>query len=236
MEMIQYKVITFKLKNFKEIDYKIYLELINKGYSLILIADINDFDGVGKLEKYLNADEEIRREKYYYKRNKKCYVISHGIVNYIYSKWIGCKVKELPFDKGTFLKPHIENEYQIQYNITHSKDLLAVGLSKYAIGIDVEYIDRNIDYEDIVKMSFHIKERDFIQKDLNLFYRVWVIKEAYLKLIGEGLNRPLNSFYIEQYLNKEQNEAILVDEYKKRKDKAYIFYPLENYVGSFCLK
>ncbi|MCR8746645.1 4'-phosphopantetheinyl transferase family protein [Romboutsia lituseburensis] len=233
---MQNKVIIFKLKNFKKIDYKNYLELINEKYCLILMVDINEFEEVEKLEKYLTIDEEIKKEKYYYKRKKKCYVISHGIVNYIYSKWIGCTVKELSFNKGPFLKPYIDNEYRIQYNITHSKDLLAIGLSKYTIGIDLEYIDKNMDYEDIVNMCFHKKESSFIQKNLNLFYKVWVIKEAYLKLIGEGLNRPLNSFYIEQYLHKEQNEFTLVDEYKKSKEKAYIFYPLENYVGAFCLK
>lgn len=230
------KIITFKLKNFNEIDYTSYLELIEKGYSLILIVDINNFDGMNKIEKYLTVDEKIKRGKYFYKINKKCYVISHGTVNYIYSKWLRLGVEDLPFNKGIFLKPHIENEYQIQYNITHSKDLLVIGLSKYSIGVDVEYIDRNIDYEDIVSMCFHKKEKELIQKDLNLFYRVWVMKESYLKLIGEGLNRPLNSFYIERYLNKEQNEFMLFDEQRKTKEKAYIFYPLENYVGSFCFK
>ena len=77
---------------------------------------------------------------------------------------------------------------------------MAVALaSRGAIGIDVEEIDE-------AKADLAIAEAYFAPSEVELlrqappsertrcFFRLWTLKEAYIKAIGKGLSAPLSSF------------------------------------------
>jgi 4'-phosphopantetheinyl transferase len=107
-------------------------------------------------------------------------------------------------DKG---KPFFPDFPYFKFNITHGGNVIAVAFcNDHEIGIDVESCDRKVNPM-IAERYFTPSEAKFLQK-IPLqqrsydFLRLWTIKEAYLKMTGDGLTRPLNSFEIK--LNEDE--------------------------------
>ncbi|MBS1775586.1 MAG: 4'-phosphopantetheinyl transferase superfamily protein [Bacteroidetes bacterium] len=99
----------------------------------------------------------------------------------------------------TFGKPYLENHKNIKFNISHSGHWVVCAVSHQEIGIDVEQV-RNIDL-DIAQHYFSESERNdlLVQplvKQMDYFYRLWTLKESYIKMLGEGLSCPLDSFSV----------------------------------------
>ena len=92
-----------------------------------------------------------------------------------------------------------------KFNISHSGDWVVAAFDNKEIGIDVEKI-RQIKYN--IAERFFSKE-EFWELDKKtgrakreFFFDLWTLKESYLKLIGKGLTKSLNSFSIYR-LNSE---------------------------------
>ena len=89
-------------------------------------------------------------------------------------------------------KPEIKG---IHFNLSHSEDMVVCAVSEKAVGCDVEKVG---------EFRNGIAERYFTENEiayLNLFdgeeskeefYRLWTMKESYLKMTGEGVTIPLN--------------------------------------------
>lgn len=84
-------------------------------------------------------------------------------------------------------KPYFENEDNIFFNGSHSKDLICVGMSDSLIGLDAEFIKER-KFFDIAGEYFSFKERKFLKSSKKLeidFFTLWTLKEAYIKKIGK---------------------------------------------------
>jgi 4'-phosphopantetheinyl transferase len=67
------------------------------------------------------------------------------------------------------------------------------------IGVDVERVRSDFEYEEIAKHFFSVNEVAILRTiptgtKLEAFYNCWTRKEAYIKAHGEGLSLPLDSF------------------------------------------
>ncbi|MCL2511507.1 MAG: 4'-phosphopantetheinyl transferase superfamily protein [Bacteroidales bacterium] len=99
-------------------------------------------------------------------------------------------------------KPFFPDFPDFKFNITHGGNIIAVAFCDgHEVGIDVENADRSVNLM-IAERYFAPSEVDFLQKTPTqqrprAFLRLWTVKEAYLKMIGTGLSRPLNSFEIQ---------------------------------------
>jgi len=99
-------------------------------------------------------------------------------------------------------KPFFPDFPNFKFNITHGGNIIAVAFcDDREVGIDVEAADRKANLM-IAERYFTPAEVDFLQKTpsqqrLHAFLRLWTIKEAYLKMTGAGLSRPLDSFEIQ---------------------------------------
>lgn len=114
-------------------------------------------------------------------------------------------------------KPYFENK-KINFNISHSGNYVVAAVSKYDIGIDIQRVKE--DKHKVAEKNFLPSECDFINaaKDetekMERFCQIWTAKEAYLKNIGMGLRKPLNSFEVvvenEDLYLPERNEFKLI--------------------------
>lgn len=99
-----------------------------------------------------------------------------------------------------FGKPYFENS-DIKFNISHSGMFVIIAVSDYNLGIDIQKMKE--DKHRIAEKSFLASECDYINEIddekimLQRFCEVWTLKEAYLKNIGIGLRKPLNSFELQ---------------------------------------
>lgn len=90
-------------------------------------------------------------------------------------------------------KPYIE-DFNYHFNITHSKNIIAVAISEKEVGIDAEYVDYHKKLDLVIKYALTNHEyAEFIKLTSNLkhdyFFQKWVIKEAHFKMIGIGLTK-----------------------------------------------
>lgn len=135
-------------------------------------------------------------------------------------------------EKNKHGKPYLTEYPYIHYNITHSNGITACISADNECGIDAERVR---DYRpNVVKRAFSESEKALIEnapdeeKNL-LFFRLWTLKESYVKAIGIGISYPLNtiSFSFEK-------DKIITD------IEGYSFkqYILQNgkFVVSVCIK
>ena len=102
--------------------------------------------------------------------------------------------KELTFLKNPDGKPYIAEHPELFYNLSHSKDYVALVLDKYPVGVDVEGVRSG--YQKLANRFFSTDEIAFLQESWSdgVFTRLWTRKESYLKATGYGMRMPLAGF------------------------------------------
>lgn len=106
---------------------------------------------------------------------------------------------QLNFDDIVYFKnekPYLKDD-NFYFNISHSGELVCCVISeKQKVGIDIELINSDIDFEDFYPQmtKFEIKNIKKSKDQLVAFYQYWTEKESVLKLTGKGLSIRLNSF------------------------------------------
>lgn len=122
----------------------------------------------------------------------------------IISQKVQIPVKEISFKKTEKGKPYLEL-HEVEFNLSHSGDWVVFAISQKEVGIDVEKIK---------KINYRIAERFFSKDEFSVlnektgkekqayFFDLWTLKESYLKLIGTGLTRSLDSFSVIQSKNE----------------------------------
>ena len=109
----------------------------------------------------------------------------------------GAKNDDLFFLRGPGGKPYLRDFPGLHFNISHSGDLVVCALSDRPVGIDVE--KPGTLPSRITRRFFSRGEIDCIsnaQDKYAAFYKIWTMKESYLKLKGEGSAIPLASFCV----------------------------------------
>lgn len=111
-----------------------------------------------------------------------------------------CRNHHLPipiYDKDNNGKPFCQNIPALAFNHSHSQNHYALiySLTVANIGVDIENISRNLNFDKLVKRYFHLDEYQYWQDngyDGALWFKYWTIKEAVLKAHGLGIRLPLN--------------------------------------------
>ena len=179
--------------------------MINLYYSNI--KDLNLKKGYSKVSNQRKA--KINRLKF--EKDKK---LSCGVELLLIKslKDIGIEDPIFKLDKNN--KPYISNYPNIYFNLSHSENMIACGISDSQIGVDIEYNDPNIDLN-LAKHYFFNKEYNSIINSKNPtdeFFKYWVLKESYMKYTGLGFKLALNSFEID--IDNNSNQIILKKENK----------------------
>ena len=107
--------------------------------------------------------------------------------------YVGEKTEALVLKRQKGGKPYFENS-DWQFGISHSGDIAVCGLSKNAVGIDVEQLKPRKNVLAFAKRFFSEGEYVIMQKSANPefeFYNIWTKKEARLKSIGKGVDTDL---------------------------------------------
>jgi 4'-phosphopantetheinyl transferase len=148
----------------------------------------------------LSNDERQRADRFHFEKDHFSFVAARGILRQILGYYLDQVPEKIIFGYTSFGKPYLlnrENEYQINFNISHSGNLglFAFSLNK-EVGVDIELVKENISTAEIVERFFTKNEKMDLQKALadekiKLFYQFWTRKEAVLKAIGSGVSFPL---------------------------------------------
>ncbi len=161
--------------------------------------------------KIISPEEKYRADKFHFEKDKTRFIIRHSILRSVLGRYLLRKPESIQFEYNTHGKPALKgNLYNtgIQFNLSHSNNLalIAIVLNR-EIGIDIEHINANIDYENIAIQYFSENEISELrslpsQQQLIAFYNCWTRKEAYIKALGQGLAIPLSTFDVTLTPNK----------------------------------
>jgi len=138
--------------------------------------------------------------------NRNRYLISHGLKRLVLSRTVGGEVHPCcwKFRENEHGKPTIAATAGLpclNFNLSHSERLTVVAVCPtFPVGVDIEVLNGTIgtDPTDIVLSP---RERAWIEtrplaKRKEDFVRLWTVKEAYVKLLGQGLSLDFSSIEV----------------------------------------
>ncbi|MBD1394378.1 4'-phosphopantetheinyl transferase family protein [Mucilaginibacter glaciei] len=143
----------------------------------------------------LNQSEKQRGSKYLQQCDRDRFVISRGAQRVILAKYLNTDAARMEFALGENKKPYIATPAgsQLQFNVSHSGDWILIAVSQLHVGSDLEYVDAEFHFDDILPEHFSSEEISYINErdKTKRFYQLWTRKEALLKATGQGLGEHL---------------------------------------------
>jgi 4'-phosphopantetheinyl transferase len=154
----------------------------------------------------LAEDECDRAARFVFEKDRHQFVAVRGWLRRLCGDYVHEAPEAIRFSYGPAGKPALVGNgtgIDLRFNVSHSGDvaLLAFSLGR-EIGVDIEYIDDRIDILDLSRSCFSDEEQQSLQasaadRHLEMFFRYWTSKEAYIKALGDGLSMPLQDFTID---------------------------------------
>lgn len=146
-------------------------------------------------ETNLSADEKVRAKRILIEKARLEFIENRMIMRNILSEYLDIPSAKIEFIYNSYGKPLLKNnKMNLQFNLSHSNGvgILAVSIGKN-IGVDIEYENDSIDFRSVARTQFSTAENKYFEQ-LNYmekkeaFYRIWTMKEAFVKAVGEGLS------------------------------------------------
>ena len=155
-------------------EYNYYFSLMNKEKQQKVLA-------------YKNIKDQMRT------------VAGEMLARRMISKYCNVVSEDIYFETGCYGKPNAKR-LNVEFNISHSEEMVVCAISDNPVGIDVEMIQpiginilhklcTDVDLEYILGINatgIHMPSK-FDEQQLYRFYEVWTAKEAYFKCIGTGI-------------------------------------------------
>ena len=171
--------------------------ILNKNTVHVWVVDASGFS----LPDFLSASEKNRFNKFYFSIDKQIFYQSHNALRYILSQYLSKKPHEIEFGFTSYGKPYLKNQ-NLYFNLSHTTSMAVIALTEDAeIGVDIENLNRDMEYEDLAKRFFC--ETEYLklvktppEEKSHAFFNCWTRKEAFIKAVGEGLSYPLNDFEV----------------------------------------
>jgi 4'-phosphopantetheinyl transferase len=151
------------------------------------------------LESTLSADEAGRATRFHFPADGQRFIAAHGCLRDILARYLNCQPGQLIFSTNAYGKPVLQG-HTLEFNLSHSGDYALVAVTQARrVGIDVERIRANMEFESIARRFFsqnEVREWMSVPPDGRpmAFFHCWTRKEAYIKAQGMGISLPLESF------------------------------------------
>lgn len=177
--------------------------MINRIYILNINEYCKDSLLTEKFELWLTDEKREKIHRYINKRDYMRSLLADVLVRVILSRILGKSPEKIEFWYNEYGKPYVKGRGGIFFNVSHSEDYVVSVVSEYECGIDIEK-KHNMDMsfaESIFTAKEHEYLKGFASRDFNtMFYKIWTLKEAYVKYMGKGLSLPFDGF---SFVNEE---------------------------------
>ncbi|MGD1911786.1 MAG: 4'-phosphopantetheinyl transferase family protein [Rivularia sp. (in: cyanobacteria)] len=189
----------------------------------------------------LSEDELVRAKRFHFQEHQQRFTAARGILRCILGRYFNIEPFEIRFGYEARGKPFLEqnlNENNLCFNLSHTQNfaLYAVSVNN-SIGVDLECIKSNTDVVSLAQRFFSPNEFALIEsapqeQQLQLFFRYWTCKEAYLKATGTGL---ADLQKVEISLTPQQPAKLSIPNISGEWSLVEI-QPFSNCAGAICLR
>jgi 4'-phosphopantetheinyl transferase len=147
----------------------------------------------------LTGEELARAAKFIKPDDAEGFILSRGLLRRILADCLNMDASELQFNCNAQGKPFLEGG-RLDFNVSHSRDRLLIAVTAgRAVGVDIEFRRNGLNMKSIAKRWFAPEEQAFFQtleKPEEGFFEIWAKKEAYVKALGVGIYKDLNTFAV----------------------------------------
>lgn len=201
---------------------------------------------IGNTPPVLSDDEQAKAAKFYFERDRRRYAAAHSILRILLGRYLDCDPLAIRLRTNSHGKPAIDGPRQEQaltFNLSHSHELALFAFTyEREIGVDVEYMRANIEYEQLARHSFSPNEQQTLHNLSDSekpqgFFNAWTRKEAYIKARGLGLYLPLHLFDVS--LRPGEPAALLASRENVREAARWTMRTLSpgtGYAGALCVE
>lgn len=138
----------------------------------------------------------------------------------------GLKERDMEYVFGEWGKPFLKDYPDIHFSLSHSGDYAVCSIGGRPLGSDIERIREG--RLRVAERFFTTQELDFVYAGRNeeeitqRMFRIWTMKESFLKVTGRGMTLPLKDFSVvveeNQKIRVEQNFDNTVYQMKEYRD------------------
>jgi len=197
----------------------------------ILVGDSNNFQSkIELLKKDISPLEKKRAQKFIHDVDSQTFISTHYFLRQQLAETIKVPLEEVNIQAGSMKKPKLENT-DLDFNISHSKNHFAIMISDSSnlkLGIDIEIIKNQSYVDSITQEYMHKDEADYINnsdtsiaKKNERFLEIWTRKEAFLKMIGIGLENDLSS--INMAPGKREISVDVPEDFDSKGNDAFLY-------------
>jgi 4'-phosphopantetheinyl transferase len=197
-------------------------------------------------QEILSSQEMHRANRFHNRVDRDRFIMNHIVLRRILSWYLDIAPGTIEFAISPVGKPTLietQNPQPIDFNLSHSGNMLLVAITlNRLVGIDVELIKPLPDMAQMVELYFSRSENSVFlalpeHERTHAFYSAWTRKEAYLKLIGEGLQ--LAPDRIEVSLNPEDVHPwlrIREEAHPQLTSHLFSFQPADEYQAALAVE
>ncbi len=154
---------------------------------------------IPRLVQYISPGKQQRINALQDRQEARRILLGDLLIRSIACRNLKVRNDEIQFQISRYGKPYLEGVDDYCFNLSHSGRWVIGAADRRPVGVDVEEI---VPIElDVARHYFSAAEFAYISNQPEslrtaAFYDIWTLKESYIKALGCGLSKDLNSFTI----------------------------------------
>lgn len=145
----------------------------------------------------------------------------------------GLRERGVEYEIGEWGKPALKYHPEIHFSLSHSGDYAICSIGDHPVGNDIEYIRQG--RLKVADRFFAKEEQDWLyavedeEERTKRMFRIWTMKESFLKVTGRGMSLPLSDFAVHV---DEESQRIRV---RHKVDARYYHMKEYDEIDSYCV-
>ncbi|EON78001.1 4'-phosphopantetheinyl transferase [Lunatimonas lonarensis] len=167
-----------------------------KGGVTIYLVDSGEVVLPADYRKVLSMEQLQKSDAFAFSWLKKRFLVGRYYLRYLLGAYLGEDPAKIVFCRGVNGRPQLGVDFPLCFSVSYSRTMIAIGIADGSLGVDIEFVNEEFGFTDIVSHYFSPKEAEFIVNSDNsadAFFMLWTRKEALLKGMGLGLVDDLHA-------------------------------------------
>lgn len=191
----------------------------------------------------LSVEERNRASRFAFELDRVRFILARGVLRMLLGQYLDRPPGSVRLDADDNGKPRLASVpgvAPLRFNVTHSHDLALYAVAHgREVGIDVELARPGFSWQDIAKYACTAREKTMLQslsveKQSDVFFAIWTLKEAYAKAVGAGLRLSLDQIQVVERAGEIPRLYIPRNPYESHRWSLYTLMPAPGYVGALA--
>jgi 4'-phosphopantetheinyl transferase len=164
-------------------------------------------------QRFFTKDDLVDSTRYRTEKDLERFILARAYLRYLSATYLSLPHEDIRLAKSSHGKPYWDGVSQkLFFNISHSGQWVLLAFSSDAeLGVDIQSVGTSKRIDDIVKRRFHEDEQAYyndlpVHHKPEMFYRMWVCKEAIIKAQGLAVHGNLDQLNVLPCLNTHFEE------------------------------